>query len=156
MKKVLHLLAAVTIVFILTGMDFVVKAQVPVPSQAAATPAADPQPNTVSTDSSESPFPDVPAASAANLELQDQVQEALSKVPELSNDKLRVNAAEDGLEVSGTVANGKERQAAIRIAQSFARGKKVVDHIVVNGRNAPVESMTPDKQRVNHQANSEL
>lgn len=156
MKKVQHLLAAVTAAFFLMGMNSVVNAQIPVQSHAAATPAADPQPNPVSTNSSESPSPDVPAASSANLELQDRVQEALGKVPELSNDKLRVSAGEDGLELSGTVASGKERQAAIRIAQSFARGKKVVDHIVVTSRNTPVESMTPEKQRINHQANSEL
>lgn len=93
---------------------------------------------------------DVPAA-APDLQLQAEVQDALSKVPELSNDSLRVAALPDGLELTGNVVSGRERQAAVRIAQSYARGRKVVDHIVVSGR-APVPGETP---RSTHQANAQ-
>jgi len=75
-----------------------------------------------------------------DAQLQAQVQDALSKVPELSNDNVQVAASPQGLELTGNVGSGRERQAAVRIAQSFARGRKVLDHIVVNGRSAaPVE-----------------
>lgn len=86
---------------------------------------------------------------APDFHLQTEVQEALSRVPELSNDTLRVAALPDRLEITGTVVNGRERQAAVRIAQSYARGRPVIDHIVVRGRNAaPVEA-----PRAAHQAN---
>lgn len=83
--------------------------------------------------------------------LQSEVQEALGRVPELSNDTLEVAASADGLELTGTVVTGRERQAAVRIAQSYARGRKVVDHIVVSGRNTPPAEGT----KAAHQANAQ-
>lgn len=97
-------------------------------------------------------MPDAPVDSS-NMELQQQVQEAMSKVPELSNDNVHVTAADDGLELSGNVGSGREHQAAVRIAQSFARGKKVVDHIVVSARNDVSNTTTPEKQKTTHQIN---
>jgi len=48
------------------------------------------------------------------------------------------------VELSGTAATGKEKQTAVRIAESYANNRKVVDHITVTGRgNAPVAPATP-------------
>jgi osmotically-inducible protein OsmY len=93
---------------------------------------------------------DVPQG-APDTQLQMQVQDAISKVPELSNDSVRVMALPDGLELSGSVVTGRERQAAVRIAQSYARGRKVVDHIVVSGRN----NLPADNPKASHQANAQ-
>ena len=40
----------------------------------------------------------------------------------------------DKIELSGTVATGKARQTAKRIAESYAGNRKVVDHITVSGK----------------------
>lgn len=87
----------------------------------------------------------------ADARLPAQIEEALGKVPELSNDSLQVAVIPEGLELTGSVVTGRERQAAVRIAQSYAHGRKVVDHIVVNGRNAPPR----DIQKPTHQANAQ-
>jgi len=146
-----YLLLALAIV--LAGMEGSLGAQTPAspPSPPASTSEA--APSVPSSRPSETPMAD--AGSSQDIELQARVQIALSKVPELSNDSLRVVAAVDSLELSGTVATGKQRQAALRIAQSYARGKKVVDHIVISGRSSPrPESVTSEK--ASHQANSQL
>ena len=135
------------------GLSLKSSAQAPANNAAEATPtsveakdppaaiAEDPKANT-----------DAPeAAPVPDTELQTQVQNALRKVPELSNDSLQVAALPDGLELTGNVASGRERQAAVRIAQSYARGKKVVDHIVVTGRNAPAS----ESPKANRQANAQ-
>lgn len=83
---------------------------------------------------------DVPASKtipAANTELQSQVQEALSKNPSLSKCSLIVSASVEGIELTGNAASSRERLAAWRLAESYARGKKVENHIIVNGQGAP-------------------
>ncbi|HLW53872.1 MAG TPA: BON domain-containing protein [Candidatus Angelobacter sp.] len=125
-------------------------AQAPVNSSPVANSSAgdakDPSPSPVAANDTS----DVPQTTA-NVELQNQVQDALSRVPELSSDSLHVAALPGGLELTGTVVTGRERQAAVRIAQSFARGGKVVDHIVVSGRSAPAT----DASKTSHQANAQ-
>lgn len=88
-------------------------------------------------------------ALAIDSALETQIQDALRKDPALGSGSVRVTALPDGIELSGTVANGRERQNAGRIAQSYARGKKVLNHILVNGR-----STQPGASSVeNHPAN---
>ena len=80
---------------------------------------------------------DVPASKtipAANTELQSQVQEALSKNPSLSKCTVVVSASVEGIELTGNAGSSRERLAAWRLAESYARGKKVENHIVVNGQ----------------------
>jgi osmotically-inducible protein OsmY len=144
---------SVIALLLVLGLSLRSSAQAPANNAAEATPtsveakdppaakADDPKANT-----------DVPeAAPVPDRELQSQVQNALRKVPELSNDSLQVAALPDGLELTGNVASGRERQAAIRIAQSYARGRKVVDHIVVTGRNTPAS----EPSKMNPQANAQ-
>jgi osmotically-inducible protein OsmY len=63
-----------------------------------------------------------------------QIQTALRNEPTLANDNVMVNITDDTVDLSGTVATGKEKQTAKRIAESFAANRRVVDHITVTGR----------------------
>jgi hypothetical protein len=140
---------AAMLIFLLMPIS---SAQAPVSNSPAATPAAsvDPKDPAAGNAADSRDTADVHEA-VPDTQLQTQVQEALSRVPELSNDSVRVAALPDGLELSGSVITGRERQAAVRIAQSYARWRKVVDHIVVSGRNAA----PPDTSKASHQANAQ-
>jgi BON domain len=70
----------------------------------------------------------------ANSELQSQIQEALSKDPNLSKCSVVVTASAEGIDLTGSAGSSRERLAVWRLAESYARGKKVENHIVVNGK----------------------
>jgi BON domain len=92
----------------------------PLPS-ASATPGAEPSPD---------------ASVAIDSALQAQIQDAFDKDPIFSHEGLKVTVLQDGIELSGDVASGRDRQNAARMAQSYARGKKVLNHVVVKGHSA--------------------
>ena len=73
-------------------------------------------------------------------DLQAQLRNALSREPTLSHDSVNAAVSPDAIELSGSVATGREKQTATRIAQSFAINKKVVSHITINGSAAPPAS----------------
>jgi hypothetical protein len=75
-------------------------------------------------------------AIAIDSALQAQIQDAFDRDPIFSRGGLKVTVLEDGIELSGDVASGRDRQNAARIAQSYARGKKVVNHVVVKVHSA--------------------
>jgi len=74
----------------------------------------------------------------ADSDLQAQLRNALSREPTLSHDSVNATVSADAIELSGSVATGREKQTATRIAQSFAINKKVVSHITISGNAAPV------------------
>ena len=74
---------------------------------------------------------ETPAAS--NADLQTQIQTAMQKEPTLANDSVNVSVSDDTITLAGTVANNREKQTAMRIAQSYAINKKVVSHLTVSG-----------------------
>ena len=153
MKRAGYVLIAGTMTISLFVLTPISSAQTPAGTLPAASPTGsvdpkDPPAGNAGADSRDNA--DVPEA-APDMQLQMQVQDALSKVPELSNASVRVAALPDGLELSGSVVTGRERQAAVRIAQSYARGRKVVDHIVVSGRN----TAPGDSPKASHQANAQ-
>jgi hypothetical protein len=84
--------------------------------------------------------------------LQMQIQDALSREPALSNGSIKVTALAEGIELSGSVGSGRERLNAARIAQSYARGRKVLNHIVVSGHSPSPIPRGPEKMNVNHPA----
>jgi len=100
----------------------------PAPAEAAAV--------STSASSSFSPLPSdasTPAAiPAASLELQSEIQEALKKEPLLSKCSLAVAASAGGIDLTGSAGSSRERLAAWRLAQSYAHGMKVENHIVVS------------------------
>jgi osmotically-inducible protein OsmY len=66
--------------------------------------------------------------------LQGQIQTALQREPTLASDNVNVNISGDEVVLTGSVATGKEKQTARRIAQSYAGNRRVVDHLTVTGR----------------------
>jgi osmotically-inducible protein OsmY len=75
----------------------------------------------------------VSPSSADSTTLQSTIQEKLKNEPMLSSSSVNVNVNDSTIELSGSVATGKEKQTAERIAQSYAGNRKVVDRITVTG-----------------------
>jgi hypothetical protein len=119
------------------------------PEQAGApqaSPAATPSPEIpLATPASMPPLGDRNPGEPASIDsaLQTEIQDALNKDVTLSSSGLKVAVLADGIELSGDVASGRDRQNAGRIAQSYARGRKVVNHIVVKGHSATPASAPP-------------
>lgn len=86
---------------------------------------------------------------AIDSALQTQIQDAFDKDPIFSRGGLKATVLEDGIELSGDVASGRDRQNAARIAQSYARGKKVLNHVVVKGHSAQPGSTPPQDPPAN-------
>ena len=118
-----------------------------------AKPAAAPSAPSVFTPSPEIPAsaatPDAPAAEDAtetksiDPTLQTQIQEALDRDPIFSQGSLKVTVGKEGIELSGDLASGRDRQNAARIVQSYAHGKKVINHILVKGHGPQPASIAP-------------
>lgn len=83
------------------------------------------------------------ATAAAGGDIQMQIQNALQKEPTLSNDNINVSVSDDAIELNGTVASGKEKQTAKRIAQSYAGNRKVKDHLTLSGQGSS-DNKNPD------------
>lgn len=77
-----------------------------------------------------------PASAGAGGDLQGQIQNALKNEPTLSNDSINVAVTDDAIDLTGSVATGKEKQTAKRIVQSYAGNRKVTDHLTVSGKGA--------------------
>ena len=81
--------------------------------------------------------PDQSTSQGANTvstgDLQAQIQNALKNEPTLANDNINVSVTDNEIDLSGTVANGKARQTAKRIAQSYAGNRKVKEHLTLSG-----------------------
>lgn len=74
------------------------------------------------------------SASGDSAALQTTIQDKLKNEPLLSSSNVNANVTDSTIELSGTVATGKEKQTAVRIAQSYAGNRKVVDRITVTGK----------------------
>jgi hypothetical protein len=118
--------------------------QSPPLSPSSATPSPAPAP--VSALENPETAPDSAAITAAESELQAQIQNAIGKDPTLSGSSVSVAVSAEGIELSGSVTSGRARLAASRIAKSYAGSKKVVDKITVSLHtgDAPAEP-TPEK-----------
>jgi osmotically-inducible protein OsmY len=130
----------------------------PTSAPASSTQMSLPPPGPSST---QSPAADASAAASetsgstvnGDVALQRQIQDALSREPTLRNGSIKVTALAEGIELSGSVGSGRERLNAARIAQSYARGKKILNHIVVSGHSTPPVPNGPDEVNANHPAN---
>ena len=92
-------------------------------------------------------------AGATDSELQSQIQKTLRSEPTLRSDDLIVSVSASTVEISGNVANSRDRLTAMRIAHSYAGSKQVLNHVQVreSGKNA-LDRQPPDKAK--HLANS--
>jgi osmotically-inducible protein OsmY len=113
------------------------------PSQGDAVSA----PATATTASEAPPTPD--ETNSVDSVLRNQIQDAFNKDPVFSQESLKVTLLPEGIELSGDVANGRDRQNAARLAQSYARGKKVLNHIVVRGHSSLPGANSPQNAPAN-------
>jgi hypothetical protein len=82
---------------------------------------------------------------ATDAELQAQIQKALRSEPTLSGDEVTVLVSANTVELSGSVASGRDRLTAMRIARSYAGSKWVVNHLQVREPAATPEANSRDK-----------
>src|SRR5207302_11263423 len=73
------------------------------------------------------------SSSSDSASLQSTIQDKLKSEPMLSSSSVNVNVTDATIELSGSVATGKEKQTAERIAQSYAGNRKLVNRITVSG-----------------------
>ncbi|MCI0352905.1 MAG: BON domain-containing protein [Acidobacteriales bacterium] len=81
--------------------------------------------------------PDTQAPSPRELsspEIRDQIQTKLDSEPGLENHRLRVEVSDSEVTVSGTVDDEAERDLALRIAESYAGDRSVVDKVQIKGK----------------------
>ena len=83
---------------------------------------------------------------ATDSDLQSAIQKALHNEPTLANDKISVSVSANTIELSGSVANGREFTTAARIARSYAGSKWLVNHLQV-GRPVAEEAASPEKEK---------
>ena len=67
--------------------------------------------------------------SAAQVE--QQIQDKLNSEPDLANTNMRVKADDESVMLTGTVNTEKQHGLALRIAQSYAGQRKIVDKIQI-------------------------
>ena|SRR2546422_8856039 len=67
--------------------------------------------------------------SAAQVE--QQIQDKLNSEPDLANTNMKVKADDESVMLTGTVNTEKQHSLALRIAQSYAGQRKIVDKIQI-------------------------
>ncbi len=82
-------------------------------------------------------------AMSSASDLQTQCDTALKREPTLATDQINCVVSGDTIELSGSVMTGKERQTALRIAQSFAGNRRVVDRLTVRGQGQGANTGAP-------------
>jgi osmotically-inducible protein OsmY len=92
------------------------------------------EPQTTSESAGANSLSGVTPRETAAAQLQNQIQLAITNEPTLANSNINVNVTQDEITLSGSVSNGKERQTAERIAQSYAENRRVTDRLTVNGK----------------------
>ena len=114
-------------VFLAAGTTIAVAQSTMAPS--SATPSA-PSANSVGTAGTpEAPSPD----SSNNASLQSRINDALRNEPALGASHVTANVSDGGIDLTGTVGSGKDKQTAERIASSFDGNRKLTDNIVITG-----------------------
>jgi osmotically-inducible protein OsmY len=93
--------------------------------------AAGSQPTTASTPGSMNEMAVTPPN---NTSLQLELQAAFRQDPRLDGDNIISKVTDDSIDLSGTVSNGKNKQIAKSLAESYAGNRKVVDHLTVRGK----------------------
>ena len=75
-----------------------------------------------------------PAQQMPSADVAQQIQDKFNTVPALANQNIRANVNDTAVILTGTVENEQQHQMAIRIAQSYAGRREVLDRIEVKGR----------------------
>jgi osmotically-inducible protein OsmY len=72
--------------------------------------------------------------------LRSQIDSALKSDPTLGNAQLNVDVNATQITLSGSVPSGKEKQTAVRIAQSYAGNRRVSDKVTLAGKQTPPQT----------------
>ena len=75
------------------------------------------------------PDQEAPPQGLSTPEVQQQIQQGLNSEPTLRNSNVGVHVDENSVILTGTVATEEQHDLALRIAQSYAGGRKIVDKI---------------------------
>jgi osmotically-inducible protein OsmY len=67
-------------------------------------------------------------------EVEQQIQDKLSREPALANTEIGVKIDATSVTLTGSVDTERQRDLALRIAQSYAGQRKVVDKIKIQGQ----------------------
>jgi osmotically-inducible protein OsmY len=67
-------------------------------------------------------------------EVEQQVQDKLSREPALANTEIGVKVDATSVTLTGSVDTERQRDLALRIAQSYAGRRKIVDKIKTQGQ----------------------
>ncbi len=70
-----------------------------------------------------------PPRAMSTEEAQQQITSHLSSEPALANTKVDARVSDKSVVLSGSVASEEQHDLALRIAQSYAGERKIVDHI---------------------------
>jgi len=131
------------------------------PQKAETNPQAPPAPQSNAGQTSTVPPPTKPANAgsaptppgnspaesdpAENAALQGRIQQALGNEPTLSSSHVSVHVNDNMIELSGTVASGKDKLTADRIAESFNGNRKFDDNKLLVIGQAPATPATQPK-----------
>jgi Flp pilus assembly secretin CpaC len=74
---------------------------------------------------------DQEAQPLSTTQVQEQIQQGLNSEPALANTKVSVKTSEDSVVLGGTVDSERQHKLALRIAQSYAGDRKIVDNIKI-------------------------
>jgi hypothetical protein len=75
------------------------------------------------------PDQEAPPQRLSTAEVQQQIQQGLNSEPALRNSNVEVNVDENSVILTGTVDSEQQHDLALRIAQSYAGDRKIVDKI---------------------------
>jgi hypothetical protein len=80
------------------------------------------------------PDTSAPPRQLSNSEIQQQIQDKLNSEPVLKNNQLSAQVTDDEVVVSGTADSNAERDVALRIAESYAGERPVVNKVEIKGK----------------------
>ena len=86
------------------------------------------------TDASREMPPDSKGMEPSDIEVQQQIGIKLASEPVLEDASVNVRVTPSEVVLSGTIHDEQQRQAALRIAQSYAGSRKVVDRMRIQQR----------------------
>ena len=75
-----------------------------------------------------------PPQDLSPLEIQDQIQKKLDTEPALSSVTVKATVDDRSVVLTGTVDDERQHDLALRVAESYAGGREIVDKIEVRGR----------------------
>ncbi len=75
----------------------------------------------------------LPSDTLSTVQVQRQIREKLIAEPALANTNVEVKATDKALVLSGSVDTERQHNLALRIAQSCAGDRKIVDQIKIRG-----------------------